>query len=148
MTDLNKLREEFEQLQNIKYHIDMHHVFYCGKDGYKTNIAELDYVACYVKGAWYAYQKQQAKFDLYMNDFTIAANCVKSQQKTIDALKAQLDKLESGDYVLVPKGMIDSIEKSCNNALDINNLEIFKGLAMAILDEMEIIAAAQEQNND
>jgi len=50
-------------------------------------------------------------------------------------------------FVLIERNLIQSIYQSCNNALDINNIDIFKGLTMAIIDDMEsMIEAAQEQS--
>ena len=40
-------------------------------------------------------------------------------------------------YKLVPVENIKSIYEACNNALDINNTDIYKGLAMAIIDDYE-----------
>ena len=40
-------------------------------------------------------------------------------------------------FVLVEKDLIQSIHQSCNNALDINDRDIYKGLCMAIIDDAE-----------
>ena len=51
-------------------------------------------------------------------------------------------------FVLVEKDLIQSIHQSCNNALDINDRDIYKGLCMAIIDDAEAMIEAQEQSND
>ena len=42
-------------------------------------------------------------------------------------------------FVLVEKDLIQSIHQSCNNALDINDRDIYKGLCMAIIDDAEAV---------
>ena len=51
-------------------------------------------------------------------------------------------------FVLVEKDLIQSIHQSCNNALDINDRDIYKGLCMAIIDDAEAMIEAQEPTND
>ena len=51
-------------------------------------------------------------------------------------------------FVLVEKDLIQSIHQSCNNALDINDRDIYKGLCMAIIDDAEAMIEAKEQSND
>ena len=60
------------------------------------------------------------------------------------AAKAQVPE----GFVLVEKDLIQSIHQSCNNALDINDRDIYKGLCMAIIDDAEAMIEAQEQSND
>ncbi len=124
MNDLNKLREEFETLLNIHELMEKSSAEYIGSDIYFT---EDDYAFGYLNGAWCYYQEQQ---------------------KTIDALRAQLEKLESGDYVLVPKEPTDETVKSGHETLvgayemGLSNGECIKHVYKAM------IAAAQEQNDD
>ena len=47
-------------------------------------------------------------------------------------------------FVLVEKDLIQSIHQSCNNALDINDRDIYKGLCMAIIDDAEAMIGAAE----
>lgn len=51
-------------------------------------------------------------------------------------------------FVLVERDLIQSIHQSCNNALDINDRDIYKGLCMAIIDDAEAMIEAQEPTND
>ena len=68
MTDLNKLREEFERLQHIADKLDL--VYYCEDTNYYAEKSgyNLRAVPSFVNGAWYAYQEQQTKLDKAQKD--------------------------------------------------------------------------------
>lgn len=52
-------------------------------------------------------------------------------------------RTENG-YKLVPVENIESIYKACDIALDINNIDIYKGLAMAIIDDCQAMIGDAE----
>lgn len=59
MTDLNKLRSEFEALPEIKAHLDHGNVFWSNKNQtYASEFQCLHAVACYVNGAWFMFQEK------------------------------------------------------------------------------------------
>ncbi|HCQ9669368.1 TPA: hypothetical protein OMQ14_003891, partial [Acinetobacter baumannii] len=56
MTDLNKLRSEFEGIPEIKTHLDHGNVFWSDKNQtYASEFQCLHAVACYVNGAWFGW---------------------------------------------------------------------------------------------
>lgn len=58
------MREEFEKLEEIKIHLEHGNVFFNEeKQTYASEFSALHFVACYVNGAWYAFQEQQEKID-------------------------------------------------------------------------------------
>ncbi|MBV6584036.1 hypothetical protein JL975_12930 [Acinetobacter baumannii] len=63
MTDLNKLRSEFEGIPEIKTHLDHGNVFWSDKNQtYASEFQCLHAVACYVNGAWFGWlEKAKAK---------------------------------------------------------------------------------------
>ncbi|MDN8086182.1 DUF551 domain-containing protein [Acinetobacter baumannii] len=59
MTDLNKLRSEFEGIPEIKAHLDHGNVFWSDKNQtYASEFQCLHAVACYVNGAWFMFQEK------------------------------------------------------------------------------------------
>ncbi|MEV8215770.1 hypothetical protein [Leifsonia sp. NPDC077715] len=59
MTDLNKLRSEFEAIPEIKAHLDHGNVFWSDKNQtYASEFQCLHVVACYVNGAWFMFQEK------------------------------------------------------------------------------------------
>ncbi|HAV4999675.1 TPA: hypothetical protein JIZ10_03330 [Acinetobacter baumannii] len=59
MTDLNKLRSEFEVIPEIKAHLDHGNVFWSDKNQtYASEFQCLHAVACYVNGAWFMFQEK------------------------------------------------------------------------------------------
>ena len=57
-------REEFEKLPEIETHLAHGNVFYSEeKNVYVSEFSALHFVACYVSGAWMAWQEQQKKID-------------------------------------------------------------------------------------
>ena len=59
MTDLNKLRSEFEAIPEIKAHLDHGNVFWSDKNqAYASEFQCLHVVACYVNGAWLMFQEK------------------------------------------------------------------------------------------
>lgn len=59
MTDLNKLRSEFEGIPEIKTHLDHGNVFWSDKNQtYASEFQCLHAVACYVNGAWFGWQEK------------------------------------------------------------------------------------------
>lgn len=58
------MREEFEKLPEIAVHLNHGNVFWSESgQTYASEFQALHIVACYVNGAWYAYQEQQKKID-------------------------------------------------------------------------------------
>lgn len=67
--------------------------------------------------------------------------CAESKQAEIDSLKAQLAKVESGEYVIVPKSpTLKMLKVADKHVMDCNATPESAYKAM--------IEAAQEQNND
>lgn len=59
MTDLNKLRSEFEAIPEIKPHLDHGNVFWSDKNqAYASEFQCLHVAACYVNGAWFMFQEK------------------------------------------------------------------------------------------
>lgn len=59
MTDLNKLRSEFEAIPEIKAHLDHGNIFWSDKNQtYASEFQCLHAVACYVNGAWFMFQEK------------------------------------------------------------------------------------------
>ncbi|ENW4398398.1 hypothetical protein ACN94T_001531 [Acinetobacter baumannii] len=59
MTDLNKLRSEFEVIPEIKAHLDHGNVFWSDKNQtYASEFQCLHAVAFYVNGAWFMFQEK------------------------------------------------------------------------------------------
>ena len=57
-------REKFEALPEIATHLNHGNVFFNEeKKTYASEFSSLHIVACYVNGAWYAFQEQQIKLD-------------------------------------------------------------------------------------
>lgn len=69
--------------------------------------------------------------------------CAESKQAEIDSLKAQLAKVESGEYVIVPKSPTN---KMIGNAQGCGENFLFHYQVREVWDSM--IKTAQEQNND
>ncbi len=62
------MRSEFEKLEEIKTHLEHGNVFFNEeKQTYASEFSALHVVACYVNGAWYAFQEQQKKIDDVLN---------------------------------------------------------------------------------
>lgn len=58
------MREEFEKLSEIAEHLKHGHVIWSFKhQKYISEFSSMHVVACYLNGAWYAYQEQQKKID-------------------------------------------------------------------------------------
>ena len=58
------MREQFEKLPSIAVHLNHGNVFFSeDKQAYASEFSSLHFVACFVNGAWYAYQEQQKKID-------------------------------------------------------------------------------------
>lgn len=57
-------REKFEELPEIKVHLDHGNVFFNEeKNCYCSEFSSLHFVACFVSGAWLIWQKQQKRID-------------------------------------------------------------------------------------
>ena len=68
MKTQNEMRSEFEKLEEIKTHLEHGNVFFNEeKQTYASEFSSLHVVACYVNGAWYAFQEQQKKIDTVLN---------------------------------------------------------------------------------
>ena len=64
MKTQNEMRSEFEKLEGIKTNLKHGNVFFNEeKQTYASEFSALHVVACYVNGAWYAFQEQQKKVD-------------------------------------------------------------------------------------
>ena len=64
MKTQNEMRSEFEKLEEIKTHLKHGNVFFNEeKQTYASEFSALHVVACYVNGAWYAFQEQQKQID-------------------------------------------------------------------------------------
>lgn len=63
------------------------------------------------------------------------------QQHSWDAWTASAQR---EGYKLVPVENLIDIQVSCENAFEINNIDIFKGLALAIIDETKAMIGAAE----
>lgn len=62
---MNKCREAFEKLPEIEPHLAHGNVFFDKeKQTYASEFSALYVVACYVNGAWMAWQSRQAEIDL------------------------------------------------------------------------------------
>ncbi|MCF4239333.1 hypothetical protein L1Z59_18580, partial [Acinetobacter baumannii] len=71
MTDLNKLRSEFEGIPEIKTHLDHGNVFWSDKNQtYASEFQCLHAVACYVNGAWFGWQ-EKAKAQAVPEDYCL-----------------------------------------------------------------------------
>lgn len=63
---MSETREEFEKLPEIAVHLKHGNVFFDEeKQTYASDFSALHFVACYVNGAWYAFQEQQKTLDAY-----------------------------------------------------------------------------------
>ena len=59
-----EMREQFEKLPEIAAHLKHGNVFFYEENQtYASEFQDLHMVACYVNGAWYAFQEQQKKID-------------------------------------------------------------------------------------
>lgn len=69
MTDLNKLREEFETLPVIAHGLKHRQIYFDdGEDCYAPTSSTHYHDAVYANGAWYAYQEQQKLLDKAQKD--------------------------------------------------------------------------------
>lgn len=92
MTDLNKLRSEFEVIPEIKAHLDHGNVFWSDKNQtYASEFQCLHAVACYVNGAWFMFQE-----------------------------KAKAQAVPE-THVVVPKGVLDLTRFMCKTWAEIDN---------------------------
>lgn len=74
MTDLNKLRSEFEAIHEIKAHLDHGNVFWSDKNQtYASEFQCLHVAACYVNGAWFMFQKK-AKAQAVPEGYCVISN--------------------------------------------------------------------------
>lgn len=61
---MKELRKQFEVLPEIETHLNHGNVFWSDENKtYASEFQSLHVVACYVNGAWYAFQEQQKKID-------------------------------------------------------------------------------------
>lgn len=69
---MTELRKQFEGLPEIETHLNHGNVFWSDENKtYASEFQSLHVVACYVNGAWWAFQEQQKKIDSvsqYIND--------------------------------------------------------------------------------
>ena len=95
---MKTMRERFEELPEIETHLNHGNVFWSDyKKTYASEFQSLHVVACYVNGAWYAFQEQEKKIDAVKkmivslrNEFDLWSDDTES----FDAIEAQIENLE------------------------------------------------------
>ena len=86
---MSKMRKQFEQLPEIAKAIDECDVYFAEEFDCYLAPSVTSIAAAFANGAWYAYQEQQKRIDaLYESRIDFVEYCC---------------KIESSDYVLVPK---------------------------------------------
>ena len=61
---MNELRKQFEALPEIETHLSHGNVFWSDENKtYASEFQSLHVVACYVNGAWFAFQEKQKQID-------------------------------------------------------------------------------------
>lgn len=62
---MTELRKQFEAMPEIETHLNHGNVFWSDENKtYASEFQSLHVVACYVNGAWYAFQEQQKIIDM------------------------------------------------------------------------------------
>lgn len=133
MIDLEKEREAFESCVNIGPTLYLQSV-----DSYEgaTKFVGENHVIRAVSG-WNAWKK-----------------CAESKQAEIDSLKAQLAKVESGEFVMVPKDQLYQWGHMANYAQEYGCPECFEArgyahsLACEINEYLKPVDAAQENSHE
>lgn len=119
MINLEKEREAFQEHFNGEY--------------------EYVFGECFNQEKGYFYEGKHDKSAYFA--FEAWKKCAESKQAEIDLLKAQLAKVESGEYVIVPKEPTFQMKQAAYKQYDtglISITEIYQAM----------IEAAQERNND
>ncbi len=119
MIDLEKERKVFQEHFNGEY--------------------EYVFGECFNQENGYFYEGRHDKSAYFA--FEAWKKCAESKKAEIDSLKAQLAKVESGEYVLVPKEPTDEIINAGFFGLGCDYGDMEKAY-------LYMINAAQEQDND
>lgn len=132
MIDLEKEREAFQEHFNGEY--------------------EYVFGECFNQEKGYFYEGKHDKSAYFA--FEAWKKCAESKQAEIDSLKAQLAKVESSDYVLVPTSQLNQWGHMANYAQEYGCPECFESrgyahnLACEINEYFKPAEAAQENSHE